>query len=101
MAHDLDRDQRSDVGLPPHTMGNSEVGHQNIGAGRVVDQESVRISKAIQDGSFFGNPELVAAVERCLARRSKLHIMGLVSDEGVHSRLEHLFACVELAARRA
>ncbi|NLG43689.1 MAG: 2,3-bisphosphoglycerate-independent phosphoglycerate mutase [Phycisphaerae bacterium] len=89
-----------DVGLPPHTMGNSEVGHQNIGAGRVVDQESVRISKAIQDGSFFGNPELVAAVERCLARRSKLHIMGLVSDEGVHSRLEHLFACVELAARR-
>jgi 2,3-bisphosphoglycerate-independent phosphoglycerate mutase len=89
-----------DVGLPPGTMGNSEVGHQNIGAGRTVDQESVRISKAIQDGSFFRNPELVAAVERCLARRSKLHIMGLASDEGVHSRLEHLFACVELAARR-
>jgi len=89
-----------DVGLPRGTMGNSEVGHQNLGAGRIVDQESVRITKAIEDGSFFSNPELVAAVERCLARRTRLHIMGLASDEGVHSRLEHLFACVELAARR-
>ena len=89
-----------DVGLPEGTMGNSEVGHQNIGAGRIVDQESVRITRTIQDGSFFRNAELVAAVETCLARNSKLHIMGLASDEGVHSRLEHLFACVELAARR-
>jgi 2,3-bisphosphoglycerate-independent phosphoglycerate mutase len=89
-----------DVGLPEGTMGNSEVGHQNIGAGRIVDQESVRISRTIRDGSFFRNPELVAAVETCLARRSKLHLMGLASDEGVHSRLEHLYACVELAARR-
>lgn len=89
-----------DVGLPEGTMGNSEVGHQNIGAGRVVDQESVRITKAIRDGSFFQNAELVAAVERCLSRRSRLHIMGLASDVGVHSRLEHLFAVVELAARR-
>ncbi len=89
-----------DVGLPPGTMGNSEVGHQNLGAGRIVDQESVRISKAIADGSFFRNAEFVAAVETCLARKSQLHIMGLASDEGVHSRLEHLFACVELAARR-
>lgn len=89
-----------DVGLPEGTMGNSEVGHQNIGAGRVVDQESVRITKAIRDGSFFQNAELVAAVERCLSRRSRLHVMGLASDVGVHSRLEHLFAMVELAARR-
>jgi 2,3-bisphosphoglycerate-independent phosphoglycerate mutase len=89
-----------DVGLPEGTMGNSEVGHQNIGAGRIVDQDSVRISKSIRDGSFFRNAELVAAVERCLTRRSSLHVMGLASDAGVHSRLEHLYACVELAARR-
>lgn len=89
-----------DVGLPEGTMGNSEVGHQNIGAGRIVDQELVRISKAIRDGSFFRNPELIAAVERCHARRSQLHILGLASDEGVHAVLAHLFACVELAAQR-
>lgn len=89
-----------DVGLPEGTMGNSEVGHQNIGAGRVVDQDSVRISRTIDDGSFFSNAELVAAVETCLARKGKLHLMGLASDIGVHSRLAHLYACVELAARR-
>jgi 2,3-bisphosphoglycerate-independent phosphoglycerate mutase len=89
-----------DVGLPEGTMGNSEVGHQNIGAGRIVDQDAVAISKSIRDGTFFNNGELVAAVERCLAGNSALHIMGLASDTGVHSRLEHLFACVELAARR-
>jgi 2,3-bisphosphoglycerate-independent phosphoglycerate mutase len=89
-----------DVGLPQGTMGNSEVGHQNIGAGRIVDQESVRISKAIQDESFFSNAELVAAVEKCLTRDSQLHLMGLASDIGVHSRLEHVFGCIELAARR-
>ena len=72
-----------DVGLPDDTMGNSEVGHQNIGAGRIVDQDSVRISKAVKDGSFFANAELVAAVERCLTRNSALHIMGLASDAGV------------------
>lgn len=89
-----------DVGLPEGTMGNSEVGHQNIGAGRIVDQEIVRISKAIRNGAFYTNAELVAAVERCLTRKSRLHLMGLASDAGVHSSLEHLFACVELAARR-
>ncbi|MBL8881079.1 MAG: 2,3-bisphosphoglycerate-independent phosphoglycerate mutase [Phycisphaerales bacterium] len=89
-----------DVGLPEGTMGNSEVGHQNIGAGRIVDQESVRITKAIRDCSFFQNAEIVAAVERCLTRRSRLHVIGLASDIGVHSRLEHLYAVVELAARR-
>ncbi len=89
-----------DVGLPAGTMGNSEVGHQNIGAGRIVDQESVRITRAIESGEFFQNAELVAAVEKCLARGSRLHVMGLCSDEGVHSRLEHLYACVQLAAKR-
>lgn len=89
-----------DVGLPEGTMGNSEVGHQNIGAGRIVDQDAVRVTKAVGDGSFFANAELVAAVERCLTRNTALHIMGLASDAGVHSRLAHLYACVELAARR-
>jgi len=89
-----------DVGLPEGTMGNSEVGHQNLGAGRIVDQDAVRISKAIDDGSFFRNAELVAAVEACLARKSRLHLMGLASDIGVHSRLHHLYACVRLAAER-
>ena len=89
-----------DVGLPEGTMGNSEVGHQNIGAGRIVDQDSVRITKACRDKSIFNNAELVAAVERCRGRKTRLHIMGLASDAGVHSRLEHLYACVELAARR-
>jgi len=89
-----------DVGLPEGTMGNSEVGHQNLGAGRIVDQDSVRISKAIADGSFAQNAELVAAIETCLARDGRLHLMGLASDTGVHSRLDHLYACVELAARR-
>jgi 2,3-bisphosphoglycerate-independent phosphoglycerate mutase len=89
-----------DVGLPEGTMGNSEVGHQNIGAGRIVDQDAVRISRAVRDGSFFHNAELVAAVEKCLGRGGRLHLMGLASDAGVHSRLEHLYACVELAARR-
>ncbi|MBU0638272.1 MAG: 2,3-bisphosphoglycerate-independent phosphoglycerate mutase [Planctomycetes bacterium] len=86
------------VGLPEGVMGNSEVGHQNMGAGRVVDQETVRISKTIHDGSFFVNAELVAVIKTCLARKSSLHLMGLASDVGVHSRLGHLFACVGLAA---
>ena len=89
-----------DVGLPEGTMGNSEVGHQNIGAGRIVDQDSVRITKAVRDGSFFENPELVGAVQRCLDRGGGLHLMGLASDIGVHSLLEHLYGCVELASRR-
>jgi 2,3-bisphosphoglycerate-independent phosphoglycerate mutase len=89
-----------DVGLPEGTMGNSEVGHQNIGAGRIVDQDSVRITKAVREGSFYDNKELVAAVERCLKRHGRLHVMGLASDIGVHSLLEHLYAIVELAGRR-
>ncbi len=89
-----------DVGLPEGTMGNSEVGHQNLGAGRIVDQESVRITKEVRSGAFFENAELVAAVDACHGRGGRLHILGLASDIGVHSLLEHLYAVVELAARR-
>lgn len=89
-----------DVGLPEGTMGNSEVGHQNIGAGRIVDQDAVRITKACRSGELFQNAELVAAVEHCLAGGGQLHLLGLISDAGVHSRLEHLYACVQLAAQR-
>src|SRR5688572_4072838 len=85
-----------DVGLPEGTMGNSEVGHQNIGAGRVVDQESVAITKQVRNGEFFGNVELNATIDRAIERRARLHIFGLVSDAGVHARLEHLYACLEL-----
>ncbi|NLO83320.1 MAG: 2,3-bisphosphoglycerate-independent phosphoglycerate mutase [Clostridiales bacterium] len=86
-----------DVGLPDGQMGNSEVGHLNIGAGRIVYQEFTRISKAIEDGVFFSNKALLTAVENVKKNGSKLHLMGLVSDGGVHSHIEHLYALVELA----
>lgn len=89
-----------DVGLPEGTMGNSEVGHQNIGAGRVVDQESVRITKEIRNGRFFSNPQLNAAIDHCIHRNTNLHLFGIVSDAGVHGLLEHLYACLELCKRR-
>lgn len=89
-----------DVGLPEATMGNSEVGHQNIGAGRIVDQESVRITKQIRDGSFFANPQLNAAVDHAIKTTGAVHIFGIVSDAGVHGLLEHLYACLELCKRR-
>src|SRR3954470_22111344 len=89
-----------DVGLPEGTMGNSEVGHQNIGAGRVVDQESVAITKAIRDGEFYDNVELNHAVTNALANGTNLHLFGIVSDAGVHGLLEHLFGCLELCRRR-
>jgi 2,3-bisphosphoglycerate-independent phosphoglycerate mutase len=85
------------VGLPPGQMGNSEVGHTNIGAGRIVDQDLVRISKAIRSGEFFRNPVLLQAMAK--AKSAQLHLMGLVSDGGVHSSIEHLFALLELAKR--
>ncbi len=88
-----------DVGLPDGQMGNSEVGHTNIGAGRIVYQELTRITKSIQDGDFFENPAFVGAIENCKAHDSSLHFMGLCSDGGVHSHLEHLYALVELAKR--
>ncbi|MDA8016998.1 MAG: 2,3-bisphosphoglycerate-independent phosphoglycerate mutase [Thermoanaerobaculia bacterium] len=88
-----------DVGLPEGTMGNSEVGHQNLGAGRVVDQESVRITKAIRDGSFLGNPALREAIERARERDRRVHLFGIASDAGVHGLLDHLYACLELCRR--
>lgn len=81
-------------------MGNSEVGHTNIGAGRIVYQELTRITKSIEDGDFFSNPELVGAIENCKKNHSKLHIMGLLSDGGVHSHIRHLYALLELAKRK-
>ena len=89
-----------DVGLPEGQMGNSEVGHTNIGAGRIVYQELTRITKSIEDGDFFGIPELVKAIENCKKNKSKLHIMGLLSDGGVHSHIRHLYALLELAKRK-
>jgi len=87
------------VGLPPGQMGNSEVGHLNIGAGRVVYQDLTRISKAIADGDFFTNRVLKQACAKAVGRGSTLHLMGLVSGGGVHSDMGHLKACLELAAR--
>lgn len=95
--HTLVRTDGRSVGLPDGQFGNSEVGHQNLGAGRVVVQTSTRISDAIRDGSFFANRALLRAVTH--AHNSRLHLMGLVSDGGVHSCLEHLFALIELAGR--
>ena len=88
-----------DVGLPEGQMGNSEVGHTNIGAGRIVYQELTRISKAIKDGNFFENPVLLGAVENCKKNNSALHLMGLLSDGGVHSHNTHLYALLDLAKR--
>ena len=89
-----------DVGLPEGQMGNSEVGHTNIGAGRIVYQELTRITKLIEDGDFFSIPELVGAIENCKKHNSKLHIMGLLSNGGVHSHIRHLYALLELAKRK-
>ncbi len=89
-----------DVGLPDGQMGNSEVGHLNLGAGSVVMQDLTRIDDAIADGSFFENPALKAACEAARrGPRGRLHLMGLVSDGGVHSGWEHIEACIELAAQ--
>ena len=88
-----------DVGLPDGQMGNSEVGHTNIGAGRVVYQELTRITKSIQDGDFFANPTLLGAVENAKKNNSALHFMGLLSDGGVHSHNTHLYGLLELAKR--
>ena len=88
-----------DVGLPDGQMGNSEVGHTNIGAGRVVYQELTRITKSIQDGDFFTNEALVGAMENCKKNSSALHLIGLMSDGGVHSHNTHLYGIMELAKR--
>ncbi|MFB0913064.1 MAG: 2,3-bisphosphoglycerate-independent phosphoglycerate mutase, partial [Glaciecola sp.] len=89
-----------DVGLPDGQMGNSEVGHVNLGAGRVVYQDFTRITKAISDGSFETNPVIVAAIEKAVAADKAVHIMGLLSAGGVHSHEAHLFAAAKLAAEK-
>ena len=88
-----------DVGLPDGQMGNSEVGHMNLGAGRVVFQDYPRIDKSIKDGDFFENPAFMKAVANCKEHDSSLHLLGLCSDGGIHSRLNHLYALLELAKR--
>jgi len=97
--HCLIRTYGEYVGLPEGTMGNSEVGHQNIGAGRVVPQESVRLTYAIRDGSFFKNEEFLKLAEFVKKHKGKVHFMGLCSDIGVHSLLGHLYGLLEFAKR--
>jgi 2,3-bisphosphoglycerate-independent phosphoglycerate mutase len=87
------------VGLPEGTMGNSEVGHQNLGAGRIVPQESVRLSMAIEDGSFFENKVFLDLTKYIKEHNGRLHLLGLCSDIGVHSLLDHLYGLLELAKR--
>ena len=88
------------VGLPDGQMGNSEVGHTNIGGGRVVFQDLPRISNAVADGSFFANAAYLHAMETCRAQGTALHLMGLLSDGGVHSHIEHLYALLRMAKRQ-
>ena len=88
------------VGLPPGQMGNSEVGHQNLGAGRVTYQDLMRISLAIRDGSFFRNPVLLKVMGELRRSGKRLHLMGLLSDGGVHSHISHLFALLEMAQQQ-
>jgi len=89
-----------DVGLPPGQIGNSEVGHTNIGAGRVVFQDLPRISMAVEDGSFFANEAYAAAMDACREKGTALHLMGLLSDGGVHSHNTHLYALLKMAGQR-
>lgn len=87
------------VGLPPGQIGNSEVGHISIGCGCIIEQDLVRIDKAIEDGSFFENPSLVAAIKKARDDNSPIQLLGLVSDGGVHSHIRHLLALIELCKR--
>ncbi|MBQ9604858.1 MAG: 2,3-bisphosphoglycerate-independent phosphoglycerate mutase, partial [Firmicutes bacterium] len=87
------------VGLPDGQMGNSEVGHLNMGAGRIIYQDLTKITKSIEDGDFFENKELLRAVENCKKNNSSLHLYGLVSPGGVHSHLTHIYGLLELAKR--
>lgn len=87
------------VGLPDGQMGNSEVGHMNIGAGRIIYQDLTRITKAIEDGEFYKNEELLAAMENCKKNNSDLHLFGLLSDGGVHSHISHIYGLLEMAKK--
>lgn len=93
------RTSGEDVGLPPGVMGNSEVGHQNIGAGRIVDQEVMRITRTINNGSFFENEALVGAFEHAKKTGGSVHLLGLFSDGRVHSDMDHAFAVIDLCRR--
>ncbi len=88
------------VGLPDGQMGNSEVGHMNIGAGRIIYQELTRITKSINDGDFFENEEMLVAIDNCKKNNSDLHLWGLLSDGGVHSHNTHLYAILELCKKQ-
>jgi 2,3-bisphosphoglycerate-independent phosphoglycerate mutase len=99
-SHAVLRASGEAVGLPEGQMGNSEVGHLNLGAGRIVYQDSTRISKSIRDGEFFHNPVLLAAMESVKQSGANLHLMGLLSDGGVHSRMDHIMAMFDLAKAR-
>ncbi len=97
--HTLVHTEGRHVGLPDGQMGNSEVGHMNLGAGRIVYQDLTRVDAAIEDGSFFANPELLAACDAVKSSGGTLHVMGLLSPGGVHSHEQHIFAMLELAKR--
>ena len=88
------------VGLPDGQMGTSEVGHMNIGAGRIVYQDLAKITKSIQDGDFFENEAFLKAIDNCKKHNSDMHLMGLTSDGGVHTHINHLFALLELCKRK-
>ncbi len=98
--HGLISGSGMDVGLPDGQMGNSEVGHMNLGAGRVVYQDFTRVTKAIRDGEFFSNPTITSAVDKAVGAGKAVHILGLLSDGGVHSHQDHLVAMAELASQR-
>ncbi|MEK8090206.1 2,3-bisphosphoglycerate-independent phosphoglycerate mutase [Thermithiobacillus plumbiphilus] len=98
--HTLIQASATAVGLPSAQMGNSEVGHLNLGAGRIVYQEYTRINRSIEDGSFHENPALTQAVDAASRQGKAVHIIGLLSDGGVHSHIEHILAMLEMAVRR-
>ena len=98
--HGLISGSGEDVGLPDGQMGNSEVGHMNLGAGRIVYQDFTRITKAIRDGDFYSNPVITAAVDKAVAAGKAVHVLGLLSEGGVHSHEDHLHAMVKLAVDR-
>jgi 2,3-bisphosphoglycerate-independent phosphoglycerate mutase len=98
--HTLISASGEDVGLPDGQMGNSEVGHMSLGAGRVIYQNITRIDKAIRDGSFNHNPVLTAGIDKAVAQGASVHVFGLLSDGGVHSHEEQIFAAIRLAASR-
>ena len=98
--HTLIEASGADVGLPDDQMGNSEVGHLTIGAGRIIRQELVRITQAVRDGSLNDNPELNALADQLLANGKTLHLIGLCSDGGVHSHIDHLGGLLHWAKGR-